>query len=181
MKYTTILADPPWKFGNQNTGGSMKSGASNKYPTMSLNEICNLSVTLDKISYKITDIIDKNAMLFLWVPTALKPYAFEVMKSWGFNYKTTIYWEKTGKLGMGFYLRNQIEECLVGTRGKTTPFRSSSKNIIHAKPRKHSQKPEEFFQLIEPEIEKYNLNPKIELFAREKRDGWEGWGLEYPI
>ena len=81
-------------------------------------------------------------------------------------------------LGMGYWFRGQVEECLVGVRGDVKAFRLQKPNFIQSKARKHSQKPEEFFQLIEPAVE--NMNPKIELFARERRPGWDCWGYEVP-
>jgi N6-adenosine-specific RNA methylase IME4 len=188
-KYKVILADPPWRFGNKNTGGSMNSGSANKYPTLSLKEIQELTFPLNNNTEEshISKIADKNSILFLWVPTALNEYGFSTMKSWNFKYKFKIYWykpydkeQKKGKLGMGFWFRNHVEECLVGTRGNVKPFRSKQPNIIIEYPRKHSQKPEGFFNLVEPELEKFDLTPKLELFAREKRNGWDGWGFEYP-
>lgn len=166
-KYSVIVADPPWQYRNKNTGGSMKSGSSAKYPTMSLEEICSLPVQ---------SICEKDSVLFLWGTTPLADYPIEVMKRWGFHYKTKIYWRKIMSLGMGYWFRGQVEECFVGIKGNVKAFRLQKPNFIQSKVRKHSQKPEEFFQLIEPAIQ--NLNPKIELFARERRDGWDCWGNE---
>jgi len=169
-KYSVIVADPPWQYRNKNTGRSMKSGSSAKYPTMSLEEICSLPIST---------ICEKNCVLFLWGTTPLADYTFEVMKAWGFKYKTKIYWRKIMSLGMGYWFRGQVEECLVGVRGNVKAFRLQKPNFIQSKVRNHSQKPEEFFQLIEPAVA--NLNPKIELFAREKRNGYDSWGDEISI
>ena len=166
-KYRIIVADPPWQYRNKNTGGSMISGSAAKYPTMSLEEICALPVQ---------NICERDCVLFLWGTTPLADYPFEVMKSWGFKYKTKIYWRKIMSLGMGYWFRGQVEECLVGIRGNVKAFRLQKPNFIQSKVRNHSQKPEEFFELIEPAIK--DINPKIELFAREKREGWNSWGLE---
>jgi N6-adenosine-specific RNA methylase IME4 len=166
-KYSVIVADPPWQYRNKNTGGSMKSGSSAKYPTMSLEEICSLSVS---------SICNRDCVLFLWGTTPLADYPMEVMKTWGFKYKTKIYWRKIMSLGMGYWFRGQVEECLVGIKGNVKAFRLQKPNFIQSKVRNHSQKPEEFFQLIGPAIQ--NMNPKIELFAREQRDGWDSWGNE---
>jgi site-specific DNA-methyltransferase (adenine-specific) len=166
-KYSVLVADPPWQYRNKNTGGSMKSGSSAKYPTMSLEEICSLPIQ---------SICERDCVLFLWGTTPLADYSMEVMKKWGFKYKTKIYWRKIMSLGMGYWFRGQVEECLVGVRGNVKAFRLQKPNFIQSKVRNHSQKPEEFFQLIEPAIK--NLNPKIELFAREQRDGWDSWGNE---
>jgi len=165
MKFKTIVADPPWTYNNKNTGGSMKSGSSAKYSTMSIEKICNMPVK---------NISDKDSCLFLWATTPLLPEAFEVMKAWGYKYKTAIYWRKIMSLGMGYWWRGQVELCLFGIRGKIKAFRCQKCNIIQSKVRKHSQKPEEFFELIEPVVPA----PRIELFARERRKGWASLGFD---
>jgi len=170
-KYKTILADPPWTYENVKTGGSLKSGSAQKYPTMTLKEICNLEVP--KISAK-------KSVLFLWATVPLIREGLTVMEKWGYEYKTFITWRKIMSLGMGYWFRGQVEINLLGIRGKVKAFRSQKPNFIQCKVGKHSQKPEKFFQLIEPIITKFDLNPKIELFAREKRENWEAWGLEVP-
>lgn len=177
MKYKAIVADPPWSFKNKKTGGSMKSGSSAKYPTLTTEEIKNLMIN----NLPIQNIGDNDSVLFLWVPVALIQEGLDVMKDWKYTYKTSIIWIKTNKRpGIGFTFRNKAELCLFGKRGKVPAFKSSRDNVIYALATKHSTKPEEFFGLIEPEIKKYNLSPKIELFARESRYGWDGWGFEYP-
>lgn len=170
-KYRVIVADPPWHYRNKKTGGSMVSGAESHYPTMSLQDICDLNVP---------EICDKNCVLFLWGTTPLADYPFKVMDAWGFEYKTKIYWRKIMRLGMGFWFRGQVEECLVGVRGNVKAFRCQKPNFIQSKARRHSCKPKELFDLIEPEFDRYNLSPRIELFAREKRPGWDSWGNEVP-
>jgi len=164
-KYQIIYADPPWSYRNKKTGGSMKSGSMAKYPTMSLNEIKSLPIQ---------KIADKNSVLFLWATTPLLPEAFEVMKAWGYQYKTAIYWRKIMSLGMGFWFRGQVEVLLMGIKGKVKAFRLQKPNFIQARVGKHSQKPIEFRCLIELT----GLNPKIELFARQKTEGWDIWGNE---
>lgn len=165
MKFKTILVDPPWRYRNKNTGGSMKSGSAAKYATMSLEELK---------AFPIHDIRDRDCALFLWVPAPLLPEGLELMQSWKFKYKACIFWEKKFRLGLGFWWRNQVEMCLFGIKGKVPAYRSSLRNIIRSKPRRHSQKPEEFFDLIERDV----VGPKIELFARDKREGWYCWGDE---
>jgi len=98
------------------------------------------------------------------------------------TYKTKITWVKTGKLGMGFWLRGQTEDCLVGVRGNIKPFRSSARNVIIAPRREHSRKPDEIYWIIEPIAAQFDLNPKCELFARGAvREGWSFWGLESMV
>jgi len=165
MKYKTILCDPPWSYRNKRTGGSMKSGSSVKYPTLSSTELCDLPIQ---------SIADKDCVLFLWVTVPLLPDGLDVLGAWGFEYKTTIFWQKVSSLGMGFWFRGQVELCLLGVRGKVKAFRSQSCNVIKSKARGHSRKPDEFYDLIEPVIPK----PWVELFATRPRAGWVSTGLE---
>ncbi len=91
------------------------------------------------------------------------------------TYKAMVTWEKTGRLGMGFYFRVNTEHLLIGVRGATKPFRSSERNILHSKPLGHSRKPNEAYDLIEA------VTPglrRLELFARRKREGWDSIGME---
>ena len=166
-RYKLILADPPWEYDNKNTGGSNNSGASQKYKTMPLENIKNLPIP---------EISIDDSCLFLWATTPLLPEALEVMKAWGFKYKTAIYWRKIMSLGMGFWFRGQIEVCLFGIKGNIKAFHCQKPNFIQTHVRKHSQKPDELYGLIES----FNLNPKIELFARDKREGWDSWGNQVP-
>jgi len=196
MKFRVIVADNPWEFFNKNTGGSFKSGASAKYNTISLQELIDLPVK---------KIVERNALLFLWVPTALSHEVARsgLVESWGFNKVVTkIYWIKIGSLGLGFNFRNQIEECWVCRRGSVKSFRTAFPNVIMSgepfdgsgcapefvdmmKPIiiisrsiKHSQKPEEFWQMIQPSIDKFGLYPCLEMFSRERRPTWMAIGNE---
>ena len=164
-KYQIIYADPPWSYRNKKTGGSMASGSEAKYSTLSLNEIYGLPVK---------DIADSSCVLFLWATVPLLPEAFRVMESWGFRYKTMLTWRKIMSLGMGFWFRGQTEHLLLGIKGKVKAFRIQKANFIQCKAGRHSQKPEEFRGLIEM----VKLGPRIEMFAREKADGWDVWGDE---
>lgn len=164
-KYGVLYGDCPWQYTNKNTGGSMKSGASNKYPTMSTDELCALKVPSDK-----------NAVLFLWVTNPFLEDGLRVMKAWGFKYKTTITWRKIMSLGMGFWWRGQCEFLLFGVKGKVKAFRMQECNIIQCKAEKHSQKPELFRQLIERAT--LHMPNKLELFARKESEGWDVFGNE---
>ena len=164
-KYQIIYADPPYSYRNKRTGGSMKSGASAKYPTMELKDIQLLSVAR---------LADLNCACFLWVPVPLLPDGFDILKTWGFEYKTAIFWRKIMSLGMGFWFRGQVEVCLLGVVGKVKAFRIQKPNFIQSKVGRHSEKPEEMRQLIE----ETGLTPRIELFARKKVEGWDCWGNE---
>ena len=164
-KYDVIYADPPWSYNNKKTGGSMKSGAEQHYPTMSLQDICSIKIPANK-----------NCVLFLWATNPLMKEAFTVMEAWGFKYKTMITWRKIMSLGMGFWWRGQTEHLLFGVRGNIKAFRMQEPNFIQAKVERHSKKPEAFRKLIERATTKYPN--KIELFARQKSEGWDVWGNE---
>ncbi|MGI6783217.1 MAG: MT-A70 family methyltransferase [Aminivibrio sp.] len=171
-KYKTILADPPWQFTNRTGKVAPEHKRLNRYPTMPLEEICRLPVE---------KIIDDTSHLYLWVPNALLPEGLSVLEAWGFQYKTNLIWYKTRKdggpdrRGVGFYFRNVTEILLFGIRGKNArtlqPGRSQE-NIITARKREHSRKPDEQYPLIE----RCSRGPYIELFARGPRKGWDVWG-----
>ena len=168
-RYNVIYADPPWLYRNKKTGENMISGAAEKYPIMTLDEICSLPIS---------EISETDCVLFLWATTPLKIEAFEVLKKWEFTYKTTVYWRKIMSLGMGYWFRGQIEELLVAIKGKVKAFHLQESNFIQCKVLSHSEKPEEFRQLIERATSKISFNKRIELFARKRVDGWDGWGNE---
>lgn len=171
-KFSTIYADPPWRFQNRTGKVAPEHKRLNRYDTMSLEEIKALPIS---------EIAAKKSHLYLWVPNALLPDGLEVMKAWGFEYKGNIVWEKVRKdggpdgRGVGFYFRNVTELLLFGVRG--TPNRTldparSQVNLIRTQKREHSRKPDE----IIPIIEKCSPGPFIELFARGDREGWAMWG-----
>lgn len=147
----------------------MKSGSAAKYPTLSLEQIKNIPIK---------EIAAKNSVVYLWATVPLLPEAFEVLKAWKYQYKTSIFWRKIMSLGMGFWYRGQVEVLLLGIKGNVKAFRIQEPNIIQAKVLRHSEKPIEFRQLIERSITKMPDQNKIELFAREKFPGWDSWGNE---
>ena len=165
-KYDIIYADPPWKFNDRTPQKVLSS--STQYKTMDLNNLINLQIS------KITS----GSILFLWVPTSMMFEGIEVMNHWGFKYKTKLYWIKTGKLGTGYYFRNQIEELWVGIQQGVKPFHLPIRNYIEKASLGHSIKPLEFIDLINKVAEKINKHNKIELFARTCNEGWDCVGLE---
>ncbi len=122
--------------------------------------------------------------LYLWVPNALILEGLEVMKRWGFTYKTNIVWYKIRKdggpdgRGVGFYFRNVTELVLFGTRGNLRTLRPGRRqvNIIMSRKREHPRKPDELYDIIE----QCSPGPYLELFARHFRPGWVQWGDEAP-
>jgi len=170
-KFEVLYVDPPWSYKNKRTGGSaMISGAEAKYSTMSIEELCAMR------DRELRDIVAKDAVLFMWATNPLLEDAFSVINYWGFKYKTTIVWKKVMSLGMGFWWRGQTEFLLFATKGKVKAFRMQEKNIIECKVGKHSEKPEEFRQLINRAT--IGMPNKLELFARKNIEGWSCWGNE---
>lgn len=171
-RYRTIYADPPWQFQNRTGKVAPEHKRLSRYSTMTVPEICRLPVA---------EAADEKSHLYLWVPNALLPEGLEVMRAWGFAYKTNIIWEKVRKDGMpdgrgvGFYFRNVTEILLFGIRGeknRTLDPGRSQVNLIRAIKREHSRKPDEFISLIE----RCSPAPFLEMFARGSRRDWDMWG-----
>jgi N6-adenosine-specific RNA methylase IME4 len=171
--YSTILADPPWRFNNRTGKVAPEHKRLGRYATMSLEEIMALPVA---------EISASNSHLYLWVPNALLPEGFEVMQSWGYRYVSNIVWAKRRKdggpdgRGVGFYFRNVTELLLFGVRGhmRTLAPARSQVNMIETRKREHSRKPDEQYQLIES----CSPGPFLELFARYPQPRWDSWGAE---
>ena len=172
-QFSTVLADPPWRFQNRTGKVAPEHRRLRRYRTMTLDEICGLPVAAHA---------HDPSHLYLWVPNALLAQGLTVMKGWGLAYKSNIVWYKIRKdggpdgRGVGFYFRNVTELLLFGTRGKlrTLPPARSQVNLIATRKREHSRKPEEIYDLIE----RCSPGPRLELFAREKVTGWTQWGDE---
>lgn len=171
-KFQTVLADPPWRFTNRTGKMAPEHRRLSRYATMELPEIKELPVA---------DIVQEPAHLYLWVPNALLPDGIEVLRAWGFEYKSNIVWHKVRKdggsdgRGVGFYFRNVTELVLFGVRGKNARTLAPGRrqvNLIPTRKREHSRKPDELYDVIEA----CSQGPFIELFARDTRPGWVGWG-----
>lgn len=171
--YSTVLADPPWRFQNRTGKVAPEHRRLDRYSTMSLDDVCALPVQ---------DVVAKNAHLYLWVPNALLPDGLRVMESWGFRYVSNIIWAKRRKdggpdgRGVGFYFRNVTEILLFGVRGsmRTLAPARSQVNMIETRKREHSRKPDEQYDLIEA----CSPGPYLEMFARHAHPGWTVWGDE---
>ena len=167
-KYNIIYADPPWQF---NFAKRKLKDKSHLYPTMKGQDICDLPIK---------DLSDDNAILFLWIMNSEIPLALDVIKAWGFKYKTVAFtWVKTTKntfhFGGGNWTRSNPELCLLATRGQIKRISASIRNLVISPLREHSRKPDE----IRNEIVKLVGDlPRVELFARQKTDGWDVWGNE---
>ncbi len=171
--YGTILADPPWRFSNRTGKVAPEHRRLNRYETMTLEEIVKLPIP---------EIAAKESHLYLWVPNALILEGLEVMRKWGFKYKTNLVWYKIRKdggpdgRGVGFYFRNVTELVLFGVRGslRTRAAGRRQTNVIVASKREHSRKPDQLYTIIE----RCSPGPYLELFARHKRSSWQQWGNE---
>ena len=179
--YNIIYADPPWAYKFPGT----RKEKTEDYPTMKTADICKLPIA---------ELVAPNAVLFVWVIWTKLYDALEVMKSWGFEYKTVGFvWVKTNKTtdtqqfsflpcdsfdafwGMGSWTRSNTEVCLIGTKG--TPIRKSASvhQVIYSPIQRHSKKPDETRERI---VELMGDLPRVELFARQKANGWDVWGNE---
>lgn len=170
--FKTILADPPWQFQNKTGKVAPEHRRLNRYGTMNLEAIKGLPVN---------KVAADTSHLYLWVPNALLPDGLEVMKAWGFAYKSNIVWHKVRKdggsdgRGVGFYFRNVTEVILFGVRGKNARTLAPGRrqvNLLATRKREHSRKPDEQYEIIEA----CSPGPYLELFARGKRPKWTVWG-----
>lgn len=166
-EYGVILADPPWRFEPYSRETGMDRAADNHYPTSGTDEICALRAPAAA-----------DAVLFLWATAPMLPDALRVMEAWGFAYKSHVVWAKD-RIGTGYWARNKHELLLIGTRGNIPAPSPGTQpaSLIEAAVSRHSAKPEVFHEMIEglfPTI------PRIEMFARSARPGWDVWGAEAP-
>jgi len=167
-KYNIILADPPWQYYE----GGFKN-QSQHYSTMSLEDISNLPVG---------DLADDNCLLFLWTTFPMLDSFIDVLRCWGFEYSTVAFvWVKSNKakdgfaFGLGNWTRSNAEICVLARRGSIERKDASISQIIYEPLEEHSKKPDIVRDKI---VQLVGDLPRIELFARQKADGWNSWGNE---
>lgn len=174
-KYNIIYADPPYSYNDKmkmKGVHGMIRGAESFYPTMNIQLIKTMPVG---------SIAHKNSVLFLWVTMPMLQEGLDIIKAWGFLYKTCGFtWIKKTKnnkthCGMGHYTRGNAELCLIGVKGKLKRQSASILQIIEAEIKEHSKKP---LIVMDKIVELFGDLPRIELFARERVDGWDCWGNE---
>lgn len=168
--FRVVVADPPWRFDDRLPGPSR--GAAKNYRVLGLEDICN---------FPLPPIAD-NAWLFLWRVSSQVEEACRVVRAWGFVPKSEIVWEKVTSLGrphfgMGHYVRASHETCIVAVRGRVQPADRAVRSRFSAPVRRHSEKPDVFFRLVERLT---GEGPRLELFARRRREGWASLGDELP-
>lgn len=171
-KYGVIYADPPWQYKVYSKKGMGRSAESH-YPTMNIEDIKALPAG---------QLADKDCALFLWVTFPCLLEGIEVLKAWGFTYKTVAFvWVKQNRKadslfwGMGYWTRSNVEICLLGTKGRPKRKDAGIHQVIISNVEEHSKKPQEVRERI---IRLMGDVPRIELFAREKAAGFDVWGNE---
>ena len=162
--YKVLVADPPWQFSD--TLG--KRGAGSQYSCLTLEQIEGFHLPP----------MEKDSYLFLWRVSSQVQEAYRVVDAWGFVPKTEIVWVKRTKnnkrhFGMGRHLRAEHETCIVATRGSPKPKVRNIRSVFEAKVGAHSQKPDEFYEIVEA----FSEGPYAELFARRFRRGWFCMGM----
>ena len=172
-KYSIIYADPAWKYDDLRM---INSSVIDHYDVMDNEELKKLPVN---------DIADDNCILFLWCTMPKLNEVFDLITSWGFEYKTVAFsWVKTNKnintyfMGQGRWTRANVELCLLCTKGKPKKISNSVRQLVVSPFTKHSQKPNEVRNRI---IQLCGDLPRIELFARTKIHGWDVWGNDSKL
>lgn len=168
FKYQVILADPPWRFDNWSEKGEAKN-PNQHYACMSIADIAALPVN---------HLAAQDCALIMWATSPLLDQQLEIVRAWGFEYKSCGAWAKqspTGKswaFGGGYILRSAAEFYIVATRGAPKRLSRSVRNLIVAPVREHSRKPDQMHR----DIEALYAGPYCELFSRQRRPGWASWG-----
>lgn len=170
-KYKIIYADPPWSYKDKALAGNRGAGC--KYDVMDSTDISKIDVG---------GVSDDDCVLFMWVTMPKLNECFELIKSWGFEYKTVAFtWVKRNKIsptyfmGMGRWTRANSELCLLATKGKPKRISASVHSVIDTPIEQHSKKPDEARKRI---LQLLGDLPRLELFARQKTDGWDVFGNE---
>lgn len=164
-QYSTIVVDPPWSYSNKS--GRHGSSANADY-------IQDRTMTLDEVTlFDIQRWVAPECHLYLWATDAYVGHVYTITEAWGFDAKATLVWVKD-RFGMGNYYRHQHELCVFAVRGKMRLSRMNASTVFNAPITKHSEKPEEFYRLVES----CSPGPYLDVFARKKRAGWDVFGDE---
>jgi N6-adenosine-specific RNA methylase IME4 len=180
-KYEIIYADPAWSFGDRLRSSKKKADGKmdyreleRHYDTMSIKEMCEIPVK---------NITAENSVLFMWTTDAHLEEAMKVINAWGFKYKTIGFvWNKKTNKGnqvcfMGKWTMKGSEICLLATKGKAHSMieKHNVRQLVEAERQKHSKKPDEVLNRI---VELLGNRPRLEMFCRESKQGWDVWGNE---
>ena len=180
-RYGAIAVDPPYRFAVRNRATGLGRSADRHYATLSLEDIKALPVA---------QLAGPSCWLMLWTTWPHLPQAVELMAAWGFSYSSCAFlWVKLRRgfrtdlssiqpsdvaMGLGYTTRKASEPCLLGRRGSPRRLRNDVRDVILAPVREHSRKPDEFYE----RVEQFAPGPRLELFARQRRPGWDAWGAE---
>lgn len=161
--FGAILADPPWSFRSYAGASLAPARGQQPYAVMSLADIKALSVA---------DVAARDCLLFMWTVSHLQGAAFDVAAAWGFAPVSVAFvWDK-GRMGMGYWTRQEVEICHLFKRGKPRRLSRGVRSLIRAPRREHSRKPDEQYRRIEQLV----AGPYLEMFARQPWPGWTAWG-----
>lgn len=180
-RYKAIHMDPPWRFKNFSEKGEGRNATSH-YDCLSPEVMKALPVA---------DFAEKDCALFLWTTDPFLPVALDMIRAWGFSYKTVgFYWAKTNRTadlsrltekdffcGLGYWTRANVEQCLLATRGSPRRLAKDVRRLIISPRREHSRKPDEVYT----RIERLTEGPYLDIFARESRVNWDCWGNQATL
>lgn len=163
--FGAVLADPPWAFRSYSNQQLAPARGAQPYAVMTLADIKALPVA---------EVAAKDCLLFMWTVSHLQAAAIDVARAWGFEPVSIAFvWDK-GRMGMGYWTRQEVEICHLFKRGKPRRLSKGVRSLIKAPRREHSRKPDEQYERIEALVE----GPYLEMFARQQREGWSAWGNE---
>ena len=160
--FEVIVIDPPWPYDNTYDAAHPSGRSGCKYPNMSIEELRVLKLPAAQ-----------DCMLWLWTTNAFMSEAYSLIDAWGFQRKTILTWVKP-RLGIGHWLRNQTEHCLLAVRGSPKRSLTNQSTVLEAPAGEHSRKPDEFYDLVDGLC----VGRKLDYFSRETRPGWEQFGNE---
>jgi len=171
-KYRILYADPPWKYLGLNQADEY-GHAERHYACLTDEQLRNYKVGGKRL---VKDMVEDNAVLFIWVPSPMLEWCFAVIEAWGFKYKASFIWDKV-RHNMGHYNSVRHEPLLICTRGSCKPDVPKLFDSVQRleRSRRHSEKPERFYEIIEY---LYPYGRRLELFARSRRRGWDADGNE---
>lgn len=173
--WATLVADPPWSYSDRLPGPGR--GAAKHYETMGVPEI-------EALGEQVASVMAPDAHLYLWCTNSFVEEAHRIVRAWGFrtDNKQIVTWVKMTKdggrvrIGMGRRFRNSTEQCIFAVRGNLPVLRRNTPNVFFAPRSTHSSKPQEFYDIVTS----MSPGPRLELFSRVAREGFVGWGYEYP-
>jgi N6-adenosine-specific RNA methylase IME4 len=180
-RYGVIYADPPWSFKNFSEKGTGRNAIAH-YKCMEFSDLASMQPQRWAA---------RDCVLLMWATDPLLPKALDLIEAWGFTYKTVgFYWAKTNKranlgalsvddffTGLGYWSRANVEQCLLATRGSPPRLAKDVKRLVIEPRREHSRKPDQIYD----RIERLARGPYLELFARQKRRGWDRWGDQVTL